>query len=390
MRKALVAVVALMLLVAPASPAFADDGSVGFGACQPGITATPTDMGGTSVLVVATPAVWGLNCTFRSYSVQVTNTTSGVVLDSVSNWLLSYQKTFTLPRGSTLSAVITQGSGSADAEVTIQPLPPGAPTSVVAPAATSTSISLQWAAPADDGGSPVTGYAVTWQAGSLQTTDTALTVNGLLPSTTYVFAVTAVNSVGSSLDATVTATTAPAGPDADADADADADSLPEPVPLTAASAQPPTGDHRRAHGGQRRQHGRHSRCRRQPGHRAADHAGEMAHGLPAIRRGIRRHSALDTRDQRRPGDHRGSHRDVAQRLDGLRHLRCEARWVPPVGHAQAREGLRFGHTDGGRAGHHGGGPGLRGAAGKPPVRGEGSLISIGTTTARDCSGRKAG
>ena len=121
------------------------------------------------MLVVASPAIWGPRCLIKGYSVVVTNTTAGIVLDSVSNWLLSYQKTFTLPRGSTLSAVITQGSGSADAEVTILPVAPSVPTSLVAPSATSTSISLQWAAPADDGGSPVTGYSVSWTGGSLQT-----------------------------------------------------------------------------------------------------------------------------------------------------------------------------------------------------------------------------
>ena len=213
MRRSVLGLLVALLLVVPAGQARADDLPAdpppGSAACQPGITATPTDLGGTSVLVVASPAIWGPRCLIKGYSVVVTNTTAGIVLDSVSNWLLSYQKTFTLPRGSTLSAVITQGSGSADAEVTILPVAPSVPTSLVAPSATSTSISLQWAAPADDGGSPVTGYSVSWTGGSLQTADTQVTVTGLAPSTTYAFSVSATNGAGSSMDATVAATTAP-------------------------------------------------------------------------------------------------------------------------------------------------------------------------------------
>lgn len=247
MRRSVLGVLVAMLLVLPAQQARADDPPAdpppdSSAACQPGITATPTDMGGTSVLVVASPAIWGPRCLIKGYSVQVTNTTAGVVLDSVSNWLLSYQKTFSLPRGSTLSAVITQGSGSADATVTIQPVAPSIPTSLVAPSATATSISLQWVAPADDGGSPVTGYTVTWPGGSLTTTDTQVTVPGLLPSTTYAFSVSASNAAGSSLDATVAATTAPKPAPTPTPTPTPAPAPPAPSPQPAVIALPMAGN----------------------------------------------------------------------------------------------------------------------------------------------------
>jgi Domain of unknown function (DUF1929)/Fibronectin type III domain/Glyoxal oxidase N-terminus len=89
----------------------------------------------------------------------------------------------------------------ASAEVTT---PPGAPVGVVAKAGAG-SATLSWTAP-DDGGSPITSYAITPYAGSVAQAPTTVsgsppwptaTVTGLRDGITYSFTVTAANAVGS-------------------------------------------------------------------------------------------------------------------------------------------------------------------------------------------------
>ena len=84
---------------------------------------------------------------------------------------------------------------------------PGAPAGLTATAGNA-QVTLSWAAPASDGGSPVSGYIV-YQGtspggetgapvnGSL-VTGTSYTVTGLTNGTTYYFKVSAVNAVGQS------------------------------------------------------------------------------------------------------------------------------------------------------------------------------------------------
>ena len=78
------------------------------------------------------------------------------------------------------------------------PLAPAAPTAVPG----SGSATVSWTAPADDGGSPITGYTVTASPGG-QTVTVAgsvrtATVTGLTNGTSYTFRVTATNAVGDS------------------------------------------------------------------------------------------------------------------------------------------------------------------------------------------------
>jgi len=100
---------------------------------------------------------------------------------------------------------------------------PGAPTGLAGTAAT-TSVSLAWTAPASDGDSPITDYAVEYGPDTstyttfthTPSTVTSQTVAGLAASTEYVFRVAAVNAVGTgSFTSPITRTTlAPAVPGA--------------------------------------------------------------------------------------------------------------------------------------------------------------------------------
>ena len=76
---------------------------------------------------------------------------------------------------------------------------PGSPANVNASAGDGQA-TVTFTAPADNGGSPVTGYAVTASPGNITVTGTGttITVTGLTNGTTYTFTVTAVNAAGNS------------------------------------------------------------------------------------------------------------------------------------------------------------------------------------------------
>src|SRR5438128_6223397 len=110
-------------------------------------------------------------------------------------------------RVSAINSVGT-GSPSSTASATTLAVAPSPPTGLAATAVSSSQINLSWAPPADNGGSPITGYkierstdgGITWTAlvantGSAMTTysDTALT-----PTTTFTYRVSAINAVGTS------------------------------------------------------------------------------------------------------------------------------------------------------------------------------------------------
>lgn len=75
---------------------------------------------------------------------------------------------------------------------------------------TSSTISLDWKAVVDDGGSPVTGYRVTWNGGATTVGTTGYTMTGLSADTAYSIAVAAVNANGAGTPTQASARTAKA------------------------------------------------------------------------------------------------------------------------------------------------------------------------------------
>jgi len=77
---------------------------------------------------------------------------------------------------------------------------PDAPTGVSASNATATTLDVSFSAPANNGGSAITGYTVTSSPGGITATGSSspITVSGLTALTSYTFTVTATNAIGTS------------------------------------------------------------------------------------------------------------------------------------------------------------------------------------------------
>ncbi|HWL37240.1 MAG TPA: Ig-like domain-containing protein [Frankiaceae bacterium] len=86
---------------------------------------------------------------------------------------------------------------------------PGAPTGVSAAASTNGSATVSWTAPANDGGSAITGYVVKTGAVTKQAASSPFVFTGLANGTAYAFTVAAVNAAGTGAFSTVGNTVIP-------------------------------------------------------------------------------------------------------------------------------------------------------------------------------------
>ncbi len=100
-----------------------------------------------------------------------------------------------------------------DPEVYIAITKPDAPTGVLATSGGNASTTVSWTAPSD-GGSAITGYTATSNAGQIcsSTTTTTCSVTGLTNGTPYTFTVTATNIIGVSDPSSASSSATPAAP----------------------------------------------------------------------------------------------------------------------------------------------------------------------------------
>jgi titin len=142
---------------------------------------------------------------------------------------LANHTTFTVPASGTgyYRVVAWNAAGdSASNAVLLSFTAPNAPTNVVGTSGTAGgSVNLSWTAPANNGGSPITGYEIqkspatgapVWTAAATVGNVTSTTVTGLNWGANYIFQVRAVNLVGSGAwsapSAAVRASTVPGAP----------------------------------------------------------------------------------------------------------------------------------------------------------------------------------
>ena len=90
-----------------------------------------------------------------------------------------------------------QLSISEDPVIVVAMVAPDAPTGVIATAIDSSSATINWTAPTNNGGSAITGYTATSSGGQTCTAvTTSCVMNGLTPGVDYTFTVLATNTIG--------------------------------------------------------------------------------------------------------------------------------------------------------------------------------------------------
>lgn len=195
--------------VTPAAPT-APDAPTGVNAAAGNAAATvswtaPADDGGSPILsYTATASPGGATCTTddaTDLACTVPGLTNGVAY------------TFTVRA---TNAAGTGAASAPSAAVTPQApaTAPGAPSGVVAVAGDAAA-TVSWAAPADNGGSPITGYVVTAAPGGQTCVTTgalSCSVTGLSNGVEYTFTVSATNAIGTSPASAPSAPVTPTAP----------------------------------------------------------------------------------------------------------------------------------------------------------------------------------
>src|SRR5881296_74637 len=176
----------------------------------------PTDNGGSAITGYKIEKSTDGGTTWSTLVANTGNTAA-----TYSDTGLTHTTTYTY-RVSAINSIGTS-SASSVASATTPIAAPSLPTGVTATAASSSQVGLTWTAPADNGGSAITGYKIerstdggtTWTTLVANTGNTAATYSdtGLTRATAYTYRVSAINSAGTgSLSITASATTLAVAP----------------------------------------------------------------------------------------------------------------------------------------------------------------------------------
>ena len=178
-------------LFAPSAPTI---GTAIAGNTQASVSFTPGSVAGTSYTVTSSPS-----------NITATGTTSPITVTGLSNGT-SY--TFTVTATNNVS---TSAASSASNSVTPAISVPDAPTIGTATRGNAQA-SVTFTAPANNGGSVITGYTVTSSPSNITATGTTspITVTGLSNGTSYTFTVTATNNVSTSAASSASNSVTPA------------------------------------------------------------------------------------------------------------------------------------------------------------------------------------
>ncbi|QLH08830.1 hypothetical protein DSQ19_04450 [Candidatus Nitrosotenuis sp. DW1] len=173
---------------------------------------TPSNNGGSAISGYKIESKSGSG----SYSVLVSNTASTSTIYSHTGLVTGTVYTYKV------SAVNSIGTGTTSSEVSATPTSsssatvPSAPTSLIATSVSSTQNNLSWSAPSNNGGYQITGYKIEYRIGSgsysvlvsnTASTSTAYSHTGLSAGQTYVYRVSAINSIGTSSASAESSTT---------------------------------------------------------------------------------------------------------------------------------------------------------------------------------------
>jgi titin len=187
--------------------------AAGLAAAPTGVTASPQSDGSVTVKWDA-PAGGGIT-SYRvtPYLGTAAQTPAYSPTASANVGGLTLGSTYTF-KVAAINAVGT-GPDSAASAAALAATPPDAPSGIT-PSPGDGRVTVQWTAPANTGGSPVTGYTVTPYAGATAGTPVTVgnvsstVVSGLVNGTAYTFRVAAVNAVGTGAQSAASASVTPA------------------------------------------------------------------------------------------------------------------------------------------------------------------------------------